>query len=49
LKNQPQTKHIPIMVLSAHAAESSGEKESRDFFGSHDCEMNEGVGKNRQI
>src|SRR6185436_20796332 len=29
LKNQPQTKHIPIMVLSDHAAESSGEKESR--------------------
>jgi CheY-like chemotaxis protein len=26
LKNQPETKHIPIIVLSAHAEESSREK-----------------------
>ena len=28
LKNQPETKHIPIIVLSAHAEESSREKAS---------------------
>lgn len=26
LKNQPETKHIPIIILSAHAEESSREK-----------------------
>ena len=26
LKNQPETKHIPVIVLSAHAEESSREK-----------------------